>query len=167
MDEEQQIPNIAQNAAKPKVKRKRARSSTEKIAVNKERYKFLQPFKDSCYKKCSEKFLSSDYERKNNTFWSMTFEGCRLWLDGHIYIGTVNRYRTSYHRKHHTLMYSLPNESSKITVCKNMFLATLGMKGNAYIRGFVNGKLDSVNAGNNSYLEDHRGPHSCSKQSQL
>ena len=135
MDENSGNSNIAQD---PPIRssKKRARSQAERATVNKDKYKLLPPCKDSCKKKCYEKFSSETRNNINSNFWSLDFEGRRLWFDGHIYISTVKRYRAQQRNRHFTSILSLPSEALPVTVCKNMFLAIFEMKSNAFILYF-------------------------------
>uniref|UniRef100_UPI00358E51E8 uncharacterized protein isoform X1 n=1 Tax=Myxine glutinosa TaxID=7769 RepID=UPI00358E51E8 len=128
-------------------KKKRRRTDEQKTAYNKLKYPLLDPCKDSCRKSCSSKINNDRRQIINDTFWGLSFRERRFWLDGHILINPIKSRKEAQdqYTRSHTLIYQLPLSTSKVSVCKSMFLWTLGMKTDGMVTEFVKSKLASPN----------------------
>ena len=99
---------------KPKFKgAKRKNSGISKPISLKEKYKLLPGCKEKCFRKCSDKLSSENRHQINEEFWSLSFTERRLWLDGHIYIGSVLRPSTTDSEGHYTLMCFLSIDANR------------------------------------------------------
>lgn len=150
------------------VKRKRARTEHQKSEHNIAKYPLLPPCKDSCRKNCRDKFSDKQRALINKTYWKMTFGERRAWMDGHIIILDVKQRRVvagKGKKRKHSLTYSLPLDKSVKSVCKPMFMHTLGMKTDAIITEYVRAKVKSATEGTTvSPTTDYRGRHTPSNK---
>lgn len=125
--------------------RKRARSQAEQKELHLEKYPVRPPCSDSCRRKCSEKLSDDVRENVNRKFYSMNFGERRVWLEGYVQLLDVKRPRSeAIQRRKQSLWYSLPQaDGSRVTVCKQMFLSTLGLKTDGMITEFLRAKHDN------------------------
>ncbi|MES9882743.1 MAG: hypothetical protein ABW185_17895 [Sedimenticola sp.] len=94
-------------------------------------------------------FTQDHREIINDNYWCLSFGERRIWLDGHILIKPViaRAQAALDHMRSHTLIYHLTKEDgSKITVCKKMFLHTLGLKTDGTVTEFVKSKLGNTSS---------------------
>ena len=82
----------------------------------------------------------------NDEFWNLAFGERRLWFDIHIDLLDVKGREgcTITYKRKLSLRYHLPIDESKDTVCKTMFLHTLGLKTDAMVTEFVKSKTTST-----------------------
>ena len=150
--------------------RKRRRTEEEKASFNKSKYSLLDPCKDSCRKSCARKFTKEERQSINDNYWTLPFEQRRLWLDDHMTVKDVSTRKVvnDNYTRNHTVIYQLPLSSSKVTVCKNMFMRTLGMKADGMLNDFIKSKAKSKD-NLAAVLSDNRGkaapPNKKDKQS--
>lgn len=140
--------------------RKRARTSAAQVSSHLNKYNLLPPCSTHCRRKCQEKFSDDHRQQINRTYWSYSFGERRLWLDGHINILQVKRRRgdtmESDLKRNKSLQFKLPQpDGSKLTVCKIMFIHTLGLKTDGTITEFVRRKLEGVNASDSGTSSSH------------
>ena len=93
-------------------------------------------------KKCQSFINETSKQQINESFWSLSFSERRLWFDSHILITPVKTHSMAEneHNRSNTLHYSLPLGTSKINVCKVMFMSALGLKSDGMITEFVREK---------------------------
>jgi DNA-directed RNA polymerase beta subunit len=105
----------------------------------------LPPCRDTCRQKCCEKLTDTNRQQINSTYWNLDFGQRRLWLDSHISVLQIKRRTRETHTRKKSLRFSLPKaDASKQTVCKVMFLHTLGLKTDGIITEFVKAKSRST-----------------------
>jgi len=137
-----------------------ARTKEQQEARKGEKYPLLGPCSQTCRKKCSEKFSLDQREDINRTFWSFTFSERRIWFNGHIHILSVQRRRlrgssdTVKHSRGQSLVYFLPDVGMKRSVCKVMFLHTLGLSTDGMVTEFTKCKLSKLSMYNATRRSD-------------
>lgn len=142
----------------PKTKLKRQRSRAEEAEYLRAKYPVLPACAAKCRQECSTNISDADRQAVNHSYWGLTFNERRLWFDSHILITPVKQ-RTSGNvdfKRSHTLGYSLPIGNTKKSVCKAMFLATLGLKTDGRVTEFVRAKTKELNT-INEVITDGRG----------
>lgn len=113
---------------------------------------------EKCRNLCHTVIDESSKENINTSFWKLSFSEQRLWFDSHISILKVNSHATAEttHKRTRTLRYTLPVGAEKITVCKTMFMATLGLTSDGKITEFVR-KKTQVGSTVQDVIKDGRG----------
>jgi len=146
--------------------RKRARTVIEQVESHLLKYQLLPACSGSCRKKCADKLTEEQRQHINHTYWSLSFGERRSWLDGYINILNVERRRgdttESDMKRSKSLWYTLPqSDGRKVTVCKQMFLHTLGLKTDGMITEFIRAKKLSLpsshESSSKSITHDNRG----------
>ena len=140
------------------IKQKRKMSREDKIAHMQAKYAVRNGCGEKCKKECMSSISDDDRHAINASFWSLTFAERRLWFDSHILISPVKTRscaKVDYSRSY-TLQYSLPVSSTKMVVCKTMFLATLGLKTDGMVTEFVKAKT-KPEANIQNVIKDDRG----------
>ena len=119
----------------------------------------LREYCVNCRLKCSEFFSNIRREDIRNHFWNLSFPSRQEFLNGHIQIVDLKMTKPTKSKfsKSHSRKYLLPfsNGITK-TVCKTMFLNTLGLSCDAQIQDFIHAKLE-----NNGFAlkSETRGKH--------
>ena len=138
--------------------RKRKEKIVDGGFLKKSKYQVREGCPAKCRKQCSSVIDETARININSYFWSLSFSERRLWLDSYILIAPVKT-RTANETEHsrsNSLQYSLPVASTKLPVCKTMFLSTLGLKTDGMITEFVKAKTDS-NTSASKLIQDKRG----------
>jgi hypothetical protein len=117
----------------------------EQTVTHLDKYQLL-PSCTGCRKKCSEKLTEDQRQTINRMYWGSTFGERRNFLDSYINIVHVKRRRGDTtapdFRRTMSFWYTLPHSDGvKLTVCKQMFLHTLGLKTDGIVTEFVRAKL--------------------------
>ena len=140
----------------PEIEKKKRKLSGGKTDL-KAKHKVHGSCGSKCKKECSTHIDEAIKEQINESFWSLSFSEKRLWFDSHILITSVKTRSTaeSGHFSSNTLHYSLPVETAKISVCKVMFMAILGLKTDGMITEFV-GEKTKTNSSIPDFIHDGR-----------
>ncbi|KAJ8262374.1 hypothetical protein GJAV_G00165690 [Gymnothorax javanicus] len=138
------------NSPPTRIAKKRRRTEEEKRCYNQEKYPLLGPCSDKCRRKCAERVSEEERKNINETFWTLSFEGRRGWFGNNIAIVPVKRRKVQagdMKQRDRSLVYSLPMQNGlSQTVCKIMFLHTLGLKTDGMITGYVEAKCNEETA---------------------
>ena len=149
--------NVLENG----LKKKCTRAQVEKSERNAKKYPVLPQCKESSSKRCITNFSSDDRALINNRFWKLSFTEHRQWLAAYINQVDVKN-KTSQQKDGGRLSsreYLLPLKDGKnVTVCKSMFLSTLGLKSDGMITEMVRAQRKSYD-GAIAPIEDRRGSH--------
>ena len=147
-------------------KNKRARTQVKNSKRNAKKDPILLPCKKCCSKRCITNFFSDDRALINSRFWILSFRECRQWLAA--YINQVHvKNKTSQQKDGGWLWsreYLLPFKGDKnVTVCKSMFLSTLGLESDGMITKMVHAQRQCSD-GAIAPIEDRRGSHPTSNK---
>ena len=145
--------------------RKRARTQEQRTERYLEKYTLKPPCAPSCRKQCSTKFEEHHRENIRVSYWVMTFGDRRQWLDQHIRIEPIKQRKViaaqtaNQYRKQRSLKFALPSpDGDLVTVCKAMFMNTLGLNVDGIITEFVRSKA-RASSWSRSLTRDGRGRH--------
>lgn len=118
----------------------------------------LPPCNSSCRKQCKLVLNEDTREKIFNLFCSFNFRERYLFFESHIKAKPVKCRTTDTRKKERTLQFTLPllgnQEAPTVSVCKTMFLRTLGMKTDGFITSHFKKKQHTVDFEN---IEDKRG----------
>ena len=122
--------------------KKRKGSNPSSVDAKKSKYIVRPACNAKCRKECFTAISDEARNEINAVFWSLSFSERRLWLDSYILIAPVKSRTTTQmeYSRANTLRYFLPFETTKVSVCKTMFMATLGIKTDGIITEFVRAK---------------------------
>ena len=120
-------------------KKKRHRTLKAKMERNVMNHPLLPACPSKCVKKCAEEISDEERLTINSCFWKLSFSERRQWLATYILEADVKRRKSEFietdgehvqtSRRSFSRTYSLPLQTgTTATVCKTMFLSTLGMK---------------------------------------
>ena len=113
-----------------------------------------------CTKLCAERFAIADRREINQAFWNRDFSGRRAFLDKYASMSHCkpflrpSRFRQNVKRRRITIHYSLPDEDRLESVCKQMFLHTLGLRTDGMLTSFI---ANRRNNGAEISMRDARG----------
>ena len=150
----EQIAEITNDNAQNTPKRKRHRTTIERTSRSKEKHSLLGAC--SCKQKCFDKIKEERRQEIYEQYWNLSYDERRSWMFGRINRNDVKRMRVGEgSKRNYTFTYMLSGEDESLTtVCKIMFLHTLGYSSDKVITVLMKTDLQSITPHN-----DKRGRH--------